>query len=262
MHRRDLLLSALTAGAGLAAHRFAFAADDKPAVDTRLYELRHYKAAEGKLNDLHDLIRNDALKAMAKTAIAPVGFWTPKENPGGDMLILLSYPDKEGREKANATLRADEEFKKALEAKEANGKLTAKMDSFLLKTTDYSPAVKPDKTGNRVFEARHYTAAPGRLEALHSRFRDHTVALFKKHGMTNLGYWSPPAGEMGAEDTLIYLLAHKSVDAAKASFAAFGQDPEWQKAYRESEAKAGGPLTIQGGVKSFFLEPTDYSPWR
>jgi hypothetical protein len=261
MHRRDLLLGALTAGAGLAAHRFALA-DDKPTADTRLYELRHYHASEGRLNDLHDLVRNDALKAMAKAGITPVGFWTPKENKGGDLLVLVSYPDNDAREKAGAQLGQDADLKKAVEAKETNGKLVAGMDSFLLKTTDYSPAVKPDKTGNRIFEARHYTAAPGRLEALHARFRDHTMRLFKKHGMTNLAYWSPPAGTKGAEDTLIYLLAHASVEAAKASFAAFGQDPEWQKAYKESEAKAGGPLTVLGGVKSFFLEPTDYSPWR
>jgi hypothetical protein len=261
MDRRDLLLTALTAGAGLAAHRFAFA-EEKPAADTRLYELRNYQAAEGQFADLNELLRDAGLKAMTKYGVTPVGMWTPKDNASGHLIVLVSYADKAARDKSSADIRADEDFRKALEAKMANGPIVAKMDSYLLKTTDYSPAAKPDKTGNRVFELRHYTAAPGRLEALHARFRDHTVRLFKKHGITNLPYWSPPAGEKGAEDTLIYLLAHASVDAAKASYAAFGQDAEWQKARKESEEKAGGSLTAPNGVKSYFLEATDYSPWR
>jgi hypothetical protein len=260
MHRRDLLLGALTAGAGLAASRFALA-DDKN-TDSRLYELRNYQAAENQFNDLNELLRDAGLKAMAKYGVTPVGVWTPKENAGGNLMVLVSFPSKEAREKSTAEILADADFRKALEAKMANGPIVAKMDAYLLKTTDYSPAVKPDKAGNRIFEARHYVAAPGRLEALHARFRDHTVGLFKKHGMTNLGYWAPPAGEKGAEDTLIYLLAHANEEARKASFAAFGQDPEWQKAYKESEAKAGGPLTAPGGVKSFIIQATDYSPWR
>lgn len=261
MHRRDLLLGALTAGAGLAAHRFAFA-EDKPAADTRLYELRHYTVTAGRLDDVHGVFRDPGLKVAAKYGITPVGIWTPKDNPGGTLLVLTSFPNAEAREKSQRELAEDPDLRKAIEALDAKGAPIEKMDSTMLKATDYSPAIKPDKTGNRVFEARHYTAAPGRLEALHARFRDHTVRLFKKHGMTNLGYWAPPAGEKGAEDTLIYLLAHASVDAAKASFAAFGQDPEWQKARKESEEKAGGPLTAQGGVRSFFLDATDYSPWR
>ena len=113
-----------------------------------------------------------------------------------------------------------------------------------------------------MFELRTYTTPPGKLDALDARFRDHTVKLFTKHGMTNLGYWSPMKGEKGADSTLIYLLAHKSQDAAKASFAAFGKDPDWVAARKASEEKAGGSLTIKGGVKSEFLNATDYSPTK
>ncbi len=261
MHRRDLLLGALTAGAGLAAHRFALA-EEKPAADTRLYEFRHYSIAAGRLDDVHTVFRDPGLKVAAKHGVTPIGMWTPKENPGGTLLVLTAFPNADAREKSQRELAQDPDLRKAIEALDAKGAAVEKMESMLLKATDYSPAVKPDKAGNRIFEARHYVAAPGRLEALHARFRDHTVRLFKKHGMTNLGYWSPPAGQKGAEDTLIYLLAHASEEARKASFAAFGQDPEWQTAYKESEAKAGGPLTAPGGVRSFIIQATDYSPWR
>ena len=63
------------------------------------------------------------------------------------------------------------------------------------------------------------------LPDLHKRFRDHTMRIFKKHGMTNVMYWTP----VDKENTLVYLLKHKSQDAAKKSWAAFRQDPEWQK---------------------------------
>src|ERR671913_2308340 len=67
---------------------------------------------------------------------------------------------------------------------------------------------------NRVFEMRTYTANPGKFEALKSRFRDHTTRLFEKHGMTNIGYWIP-VDAPNSENTLIYILAHASREAAK-----------------------------------------------
>src|SRR5438552_912378 len=95
------------------------------------------------------------------------------------------------------------------------------------------------------FEMRTYYAPPGKLDDLHARFRDHTCKLFEKHGMTNLGYWTPMKDQKGTEDTLIYILAHKNTDARDASFKAFGSDPDWVAARKASEATAGGPLTVK-----------------
>ena len=117
----------------------------------------------------------------------------------------------------------------------------------------------PD-AGPRVFELRTYTTTPNNLPVLHARFRDHTMALFAKHGMTNLFYWQLLPDQAGAENTLIYMLAHASQDAAKASFDAFRADPDWIAAKTASEIKGGGSLTIPDGVKSVFLKATDYSP--
>ena len=108
---------------------------------------------------------------------------------------------------------------------------------------------------NRVFELRAYTPHPGKMTGLQSRFRDHTVELFKKHGITNIGYWVTMDNKEG-EPKLIYLLAHKSKEAASAGFREFGADPEWQKARSESEKD--GPLVAK--VESVFLSPTDFSP--
>ena len=111
-----------------------------------------------------------------------------------------------------------------------------------------------EKSKTRLFEIRTYTTEPGKLDALHARFRDHTTKLFEKHGMTNIGYWTPVEGER-SQDTLIYVLAHESREAAEKSWEGFRNDPEWLQARNESEA-AGA---IVRKVESVFAKPTDYS---
>lgn len=112
-------------------------------------------------------------------------------------------------------------------------------------------------TGGHVFEIRTYTAEPGKLEALHARFRDHTVQIFNKHGMTSVGYFAP-TDEPLSKNTLIYILSFPNRDAAKKSWDAFRNDPEWQKVQKESEAN--GKLVTK--VDSVFAEPTDFSPMK
>jgi hypothetical protein len=111
-----------------------------------------------------------------------------------------------------------------------------------------------------VYEMRTYTTEPGRLPALQARFRDHTVRLFEKHGMKNVIYLTPIDAEGKAVDNkLVYLLAHKSQAAAKASFESFGQDAEWVEARKASE-KDGKILSMR--PESQFYVPTDYSPMK
>jgi len=119
-------------------------------------------------------------------------------------------------------------------------------------TVALSPSIAKD---SRCFEMRTYYAAPGKLEALNARFRNHTCALFKKHGMENIGYWIPTDASKGADNTLVYIIAHQSREAAKKSWAAFGSDPAWKKAQQESEVN--GKLVTK--VESVFLGATDYS---
>lgn len=108
-----------------------------------------------------------------------------------------------------------------------------------------------------VYELRIYVCNEGKLPDLLKRFRDHTVKLFEKHGMTNVGYWVPTKKEDGSETTLIYILKHADRDAAKASFAAFGKDPEWQAARKASEENG---KILASPPESIFMAATDYSP--
>ena len=236
------------------------------AADTRCFEMRVYYAAEGKLDALHKRFRDHTCKLFEKHGMTNLGYFVPiGDNPERKLIYFLAYPSLDARNAAWKAFMADPDWQKAYKASEVNGKLVAKIESAYLGATDYSPLAKAENVGNRVFELRTYITEPGRLPNLNARFRDHTVKLFAKHGMTNVAYWTPLADQTGAiappdkDNTLIYLLAHASQDAAKASFGNFGKDPDWQDARKASEEKAGGSLTIKGGVKSLFLTPTDYS---
>ena len=109
----------------------------------------------------------------------------------------------------------------------------------------------------RVFEIRTYTAAEGKLDALHARFRDHTLAIFERHDMTSVGYFKPQDAPL-KQNTLIYILAHPSREAAAKNWQAFQNDPEWQKVKAASETQ--GALTTK--IESVFADPTDYSPMK
>jgi NIPSNAP len=109
----------------------------------------------------------------------------------------------------------------------------------------------------RVFEIRTYTAEPGKLEALHARFRDHTLDIFKKHNMTSVAYFAPTDAPV-SQNTLTYILSFPSRDAATKAWAEFRTDPEWQKVSKESEAN--GKLVTN--VDSVFAQATDYSPMK
>lgn len=111
---------------------------------------------------------------------------------------------------------------------------------------------------SRVFEMRTYYAAPGKLEDLQARFRNHTLKLFEKHGMTNIGYWVPVDEKTGQPtgNTLVYILAYPSAEARAKSWDGFRADPAWVAARNESEKN--GKLLEK--IDSVFLKATDYSP--
>ena len=109
--------------------------------------------------------------------------------------------------------------------------------------------------GNRVFELRTYTTNEGKLPALQARFRDHTTRIFTRHGMTNIGYWTPQDAPL-SQNTLIYIIAHQSREAAKKNWAEFQADPEWQKVAAASQVDG---RILSKSPDSVFMDPTDYS---
>lgn len=108
-----------------------------------------------------------------------------------------------------------------------------------------------------VYELRMYHAKEGKLEALKARFRDHTDAIFRRHNMKSVGYWSPEDAP-DSQNMFIYILEHPSRQEAEKNWAAFHADPEWQKVKAESEAN--GPLVDR--IDRYFMDPDSFSVIR
>jgi hypothetical protein len=113
----------------------------------------------------------------------------------------------------------------------------------------------PAESSTTVYELRVYHAAEGKLDDLLRRFREHTMALFEKHGIKNIAYWLPTDDPLKGK-TLFYIIAHPSREAATANWKSFGDDPEWKRVKEASEVN--GKLTDK--IDSTFLTLTDFSP--
>jgi NIPSNAP len=133
-------------------------------------------------------------------------------------------------------------------------RLILSLTAILMSTLSAAADEPKPAADARVFEMRTYYAHPGKMAALHARFRDHTCKLFEKYGITLIGFWSP-IDKKESEEVMVYILAYPSKEAADKAWKAFREDPEWIKAKAESEKD--GPLVKE--AKSQFLSPTDYS---
>ena len=241
----------------------AMPAAPESAPDSKIYELRTYYAPEGKLPELHKRFRDHTMALFAKHGMTNVGYWVPLENKENKLVYIVSFPSVEAQKQAWKDFVADEDWKKVHAESEKSGKLVAKIVSQSMTATAFSPVIKSlIQDPSRIFELRTYTTKPGLLSNLHARFKDHTIGLFSKHGMSHFGYWQLLPGKPESETTLLYLLSHTSKEACEKSFTEFRADPTWISAKAASEKAAGGSLTVDDGVKSELLVPTDYSPTK
>jgi hypothetical protein len=110
---------------------------------------------------------------------------------------------------------------------------------------------------NRVLEIRTYTAQPGRLGALVHRMGHGENSIFAKVGMPPVGFFVASEAPK-SENTFVYILAHDSREAAKASWDRFRDDPDWKALQASSEAD--GPIVAK--AETIFVTPTDFSPLK
>ncbi len=247
---------ALSFALGLAAMTAAEAKDE------RVFELRTYTVAEGKL-DAFAARMKQTIPLLTKSGITLHGAFVPLSNPENKFHTLVSHANAEAQKSNWAAFQADADWKRLLADTEKDGKLARKIESVSLVTTDYSPKLDLAlATGSpRVFELRTYVATKGNLDRLNARFRDHTVKLFEKYGMTNVVYWNAAPSEKQADVLLVYLLAHPTDEARKSAFDKFRDDPDWKAAKAASEAN--GSLTEpKGGVVSVSLKALEFSPLK
>src|SRR5580704_3655960 len=129
------------------------------------------------------------------------------------------------------------------------------MGAALMMSAAGASAQDVGASGSVVYELRVYHAVEGRLDDLLRRFRDHTVALFTRHGLKSVAYWTPTDEPLKGR-TLVYILKHPSREAAAANWKAFHDDPEWVKVSTASEVN--GKLVEK--VDSTYMKLTDFSP--
>lgn len=106
-----------------------------------------------------------------------------------------------------------------------------------------------------LYELRIYDTIPGRLPALHRRFREHTLSFFEKYDIKVIGFWEEVVGQ---NNRLVYMLAFESMADRERKWTAFQSDPEWARVRAETEKD--GPINAL--VTNRFLAPTDYSPLK
>lgn len=218
-----------------------------------VYEIRTYTTNDGKLPALHNRFKDHTIALFKKQGIENVIYWVP-EDKENTLVYIIAHKSVKARNKTFKAFLDDPAWKKAYKESIKNGKLVANVESQFLVTTDYSPKTFAAAKPGWIYELRTYTTNAGKLPNLNARFRDHTIALFEKHGIHNALYTTPTK----TKNTLVYVIAHKSRKAADASWKAFGQDPAWKKVAKESQLD--GRILVKGGVKRQYLNTTDYSP--
>jgi len=123
----------------------------------------------------------------------------------------------------------------------------------LLSSSVLVQSLAADQPDPRLFELRTYHALPGKLDPLLARFREHTIRLFAKHEITNIGYWVPVENQA---NILVYLLAYPDRAARDASWKEFIADEDWKKAAAASEVDG----KLVGKIDQLFLTSTAFSP--
>ncbi|QDU37933.1 hypothetical protein Mal4_22520 [Maioricimonas rarisocia] len=250
-YRLTTVLGAVFATALLA--QVATAAED----DAPVYELRIYTCEPGKLDPLLDRFRSHTMRIFEKHGMENVAYWVPTDEPkkSNTLIYILRHKSSDAAKASWQAFREDPEWRAVAKASaEQHGKILAERPySLYMTATDYSPNVTPPKS-DAIYELRVYTAAEGKLDALHDRFRQHTDAIFKGHGMASTGYWAPRDAEAG--DIMLYVLEYPNREAAKASWKAFFADPNWKKVAEETQKD--GRLVSK--VESTYMVPTDFSP--
>jgi hypothetical protein len=226
-----------------------------PAKDTRYFEMRIYYAAPGKLDALVSRFSDNTTRIFEKYGMQNIGYWVPVNNDKNALYYILAYPDKDSRKKSWDSFIADAEWKDVKAKSEVSGKLVDSVKSVFMYSADILPAINSASAGaDRTFELRTYHCLPGRLPNLATRFKDHTLKLFEKHGIQNIAYFNSDEPS-GKQPDLVYLVAHKSPDVPAKSWDTFRADPEWIKA-RDASEKDG---KIVEKIESVYLKPLAFS---
>jgi len=221
----------------------------------QVYELRTYTTMAGKLDNLHQRFRDHTAAIFDKHGMKSVGYWQPVAGEKNTLIYVLEHASLAAAKQSWKAFSADPAWHKVSAESQLNGRILARApESVYMQAAAFSPPYNRP-AGEGVFELRTYRTHEGKLDALNSRFQDHTMAIFDRFGMTSVAYWHP-LQQPGANDTLMYILRHDSLTAAKKSWAAFIADPQWKTVAAQSQLQ--GPI-LRARPESVYMTATDYS---
>ncbi|MEC9353489.1 MAG: NIPSNAP family protein [Planctomycetota bacterium] len=130
------LLSILCAATFLLQPGSKVSADE--GLKARVFEMRTYTTAEGRLSVLHKRFREHTNYLFVKHGMTLIGYWTPTDKPE-TLVYILAYPNMDARKKSWKGFMGDEAWKKAWAASKEDGPVVTKVESQFLNPTDYSP---------------------------------------------------------------------------------------------------------------------------
>ncbi|MEV5026117.1 NIPSNAP family protein [Paenibacillus sp. LPE1-1-1.1] len=85
------------------------------------------------------------------------------------------------------------------------------------------------------------------MDAIQTRFKDHTLTIFERLGMKVVNFWIDGAGQ----SKLYYVMEFSDLAERQRLWDQFRQDPEWIQVKRNSE-KNGGPIVEK--IEEFIMK--------
>ena len=225
-------------------------------ITSSYFEMRTYTVHEGKMPDLIQRFQNHTRTLFTKHGIENVAYFLSEEQPEKQLTFIIGYPSAEERDIRWSNFANDPEWKAVAKASEANGPIVQKVDQvFMIWAKDLNSRNFSRPSG--IFQLRTYHLLPGKLDAIQTRFRDHTQSLFEKQGLSNYPYWITVEKE-GTQSKLVYFLGHQNKDEFNLAFDRFRVDPEWIRARDASEM----PGKIVEKVDTKFYVALPFSPMK
>lgn len=225
-------------------------------IKSAYFEMRTYTVHDGKMPDLIRRFQNHTQTLFTKHGIENIAYFLSEEAPEKQLTFILGYPSLSERDIRWANFANDPEWKAVAKASEANGPLVQNVDQvFMVWAKDLNSRKVSRPSG--IFQLRTYHLFPGKVDAIQTRFREHTQALFEKQGLSNYPYWITVEKE-GVQSKLVYLLGHQGKVEFNAAFDRFRVDPDWIQARDASEM----PGKIVEKVDTKFYLALPFSPMK
>jgi hypothetical protein len=226
--------------------------------DPQFFEIRTYYCHPGKLPDLLKRFNDHTMELFEKHGMVNMGYWVPMDNADNKLVYLMGYESHEQRDTAWDAFMKDPEWNRVWDASKVNGPIVASVVNKFYTYTGYSPKLKKEDAGSRIFSLRTYYTNEGKLNNLHNRFKDHTLEIFKNNGMTNIAYFNMDPSHEESKNVLTYLITFPDTTARKASWDSFREDEAWKAAYANS-IKDG---SLVDSLTAELLMPTSFSPLK